>query len=492
MKNNKNNKIYRISKYTFFIGLFLFVLGTSYALFTVTLLGSKQTRIRTANFRLELLDKDGNNIEQNGNNGYEYEINMDKAVPISDEEGLSSDGFIFKLRNSGSIPAIYTLYLDDVELGAGEQRLDDKYIKYSLRIEDEDLYARHLDLIGANPNRKLDANIINNGTTINYELRIWIDKDAGNEAIDKVFATKLRVVASQYTNKMNITEGTFADTLQKQGIVASINTVNNGLKSTEEDGLYQYTDEKGTITYAYRGANPNNYVTFAGSTWRVLRIQEDGTVKLVKNNTLTNIYISERTDSIGYVKWNDTYYEDVPNYNTSNMKAYLEEWYDSEMSSYDSKIETNSYCVDTEELKYGLWYKKYDRQYGVDLRINEKGLYNSATDSDKWIVKPSVSCRNNDIVKSKVSLITADEAVLSGYGVDYEARNAWFTSTMAGDDIYTISPSYDGGIYILYGSGAIIDDSLDMGYATVPVITLKKNVTVSSGTGTKNNPYVIN
>ena len=129
MKNSKNNKIIKVLG---LVGLFLLVFGLSYALFRITLTGKKKTRISTANFNLELLDKDGNDIKKTDNNEYEYEINLENAVPESDEEGISQEGFAFKLRNSGDVAASYTLYLDNAELEDGENRLDDQYVKYSL------------------------------------------------------------------------------------------------------------------------------------------------------------------------------------------------------------------------------------------------------------------------------------------------------------------------------------------------------------------------
>ena len=69
---NNDNRTNKIIKYSFILGLFLVVLGVSYALFSLTLTGKKKTRISTASFKLELLDKNNNNIEKTDNNEYEY------------------------------------------------------------------------------------------------------------------------------------------------------------------------------------------------------------------------------------------------------------------------------------------------------------------------------------------------------------------------------------------------------------------------------------
>ena len=60
----------------------------------------------------------------------------------------------------------------------------------------------------------------------------------------------------------------------------------NFIYTSEQDGtkgLY-YTNtntEDNKTTYYFRGAVENNYVSFAGFYWRIIRINEDGTVRLI-------------------------------------------------------------------------------------------------------------------------------------------------------------------------------------------------------------------
>ena len=52
---------------------------------------------------------------------------------------------------------------------------------------------------------------------------------------------------------------------------------------TSGDGLYADSTESGR--YIYRGANPDNYITFNGETagWRIISVESDGTMKIVRN-----------------------------------------------------------------------------------------------------------------------------------------------------------------------------------------------------------------
>ena len=52
---------------------------------------------------------------------------------------------------------------------------------------------------------------------------------------------------------------------------------------TSGDGLYkdEYEDR-----YFYKGANPNNYINFNNSLWRIISVENDGTIKIMKNENI--------------------------------------------------------------------------------------------------------------------------------------------------------------------------------------------------------------
>jgi len=55
---------------------------------------------------------------------------------------------------------------------------------------------------------------------------------------------------------------------------------------TTGDGLYADEYEEGR--YVYKGANPNNYITFNDETWRILSVETDGTLKIMKKDSIGN------------------------------------------------------------------------------------------------------------------------------------------------------------------------------------------------------------
>ena len=73
----------------------------------------------------------------------------------------------------------------------------DKYIKYSLTKNNGTPTMALLSTMGTSPNRVVDTGTIIPKEKIFYELRIWIDYDATNEAMDKAFKAKIRIEAIQ-------------------------------------------------------------------------------------------------------------------------------------------------------------------------------------------------------------------------------------------------------------------------------------------------------
>ena len=491
-KNVKN----KIIKVIGLITLFVIVFGLSYALFTVALNATKKVRIKTGKLELKLLDKNNNDITSGEST---YIIDLSNQVPISDEEGLKQVGFEFKLENSGNVFASYTIYLDDVELEEGEERIADNYIKYSLTKNDKEVEKDLLATMGTNPNRTLDTGEIAKDEINMYTLKVWIDEDADNNAMNKVFATTLRVEGVQFVNTTPFEYGTFAYQTYKKETVKTLSApIQDGFSKyvSETSGLYKYVDSNNTTTYVYRGTQLNNYVTFAEQTWRILNIQSDGSIKLIRQDAL-NYEIgnynegSSTANGITYItiKYSDSISSvDNVKYSTSKIKKYLDAWYEAALMNYDNKIIENAYCSDRYEdaTSKGAtdYWKKINPLYGMYNRVTKNS-------NNRYMWTPSMSCTTEDTINTKIALITADEFILAGGGNwsnSYLTRDYWY---------WTMSPcGYGYGYPLVYG----IDNGNNFNYynvnrpggAVIPVITLKADVIPSSGNGKRETPYVIN
>ena len=58
-------------------------------------------------------------------------------------------------------------------------------------------------------------------------------------------------------------------------------------ETTTGDGLYADDYESGR--YIYKGTNPDNYITFNDETWRILSVENDGSLKIMKATSIGNI-----------------------------------------------------------------------------------------------------------------------------------------------------------------------------------------------------------
>ena len=88
-------------------------------------------------------------------------------------------------------------------------------------------------------------------------------------------------------------------------------------------------------------------------------------------------------------------------------------------------------------------------------------------------------------------LITADEVAYAGGYTSTNQSYYLYTEQY----YWTMSPVWfdDGWAYVffVYSNGSLDGIRVDLAYGVRPVINLKANVQISTGSGTSSNPYVI-
>lgn len=286
------------------------------------------------------------------------------------------------------------------------------------------------------------------------------------------------------------------------------------LESDRSDkGLYAATDDYGT-SYYYRGSVNNNYVYFAGYYWRIIRINGDGSVRLLyagttpdaTGNNLLSGWSTFNTQRnlplyVGYMYGNTsgTTLEEVnANTNDSNIKSYLETWYQEHLSSYTDYIADSGFCndrslstgnnngdgVNTDKITY---YSTYDRYYS---NYNPTLICPDAT-NDLFTVTNE---KGNQASTSPIGLITIDELMYAGYRKDYINKLAY---PFSGSTYWTMSPSYFSSGYAaaqefrLDGDGVAGNSWVTSTLGVRPVINLNSDVQISGGIGTKSEPFIV-
>ena len=298
-------------------------------------------------------------------------------------------------------------------------------------------------------------------------------------------------------------------------------------KNTTEALLASTEDDYGT-SYYFRGAVKNNYVEFANKCWRIVRIVGNGSVKLVLHNDNTagtpnpcssannstdaafanfngTTYLSDFNSNIGdnasiglmygTPRSND-YASTHANTNKSTILTNLETWYTNNLVTYTDKLSDTIWCNDksteTGALGYGLNgtnYSAYSR-----VRSGKPSLKCSNDNNNGKLSKFTVSdtTNGNGNLTYKIGLLTADEIMFAG--LKNSVRSSTYLQENANKDWWTLSPlefSELSGTYLC----AVQIDMLGGGVSNIavrPAISLVSSLKLSSGSGTSEDPYIVN
>ena len=255
-------------------------------------------------------------------------------------------------------------------------------------------------------------------------------------------------------------------------------TLTTAASNVGERGFYMSTDtNNGSPTYYFRGAVSNNFVSFAGQTWKVVRINEDGTVRLMAINA-----ISAFNEGFIYPHSYSSDYKDVYYSNNTYIKPKLESWYQTNIvnAGLDDYVATGVFC---EQAKV---------RYSADHTIGNANppVYTDYTPNFRC----STDANGYGIVNAKIGLITYDELIYSGADFVTDTYSTTPLSYTSGH--WTMSPSgvsFYGYVWIARQYGYIearqtgdVQGSHDVS----PVINIKANVK-ATGNGTSSKPYVL-
>ena len=311
------------------------VIGISYSAFTYSGLGKKENKITTG--AITMLYTESSNT-----------ITMNNALPTTDNTGKTrknvGEYFDFTVKSSitGNADINY-------EIAAKEEAgntFSGSNIKYYLTTVDgngketEVMVPRTYyeepsgNVYTGRPADMMSlytGNLKNQGDTIiNYRLRIWVDENYNPQNDNGGLTYKVKVsVYGQTSDTVAKAEDKYCQengftTLSDCMLVmnnheASTDVAKTAIKAkgtpdftkiapndTETDGLYMTEDDEGE-SYYYRGAVKNNYVSFAGFIWRIIRRNGDGSVRMIYSGKST----SDTGDAvtIGTSVFNDKYWD---------------------------------------------------------------------------------------------------------------------------------------------------------------------------------------
>ena len=182
---------------------------------------------------------------------------------------------------------------------------------------------------------------------------------------------------------------------------------------------------------------------------------------------------------------NEMLYADDVNTNDSTIKAYIDNWYEYNLASYEDKLEDTVFCNDRRILNLNGWNPNGgSTSYSLEFKnySTSKVSLVCANETDRFSV-------NNPKAQLKypIGLLSEPELSLAGYGSSHYFNNrhhVWLASpiSFSGYNFASVSEVHTSGKnsnFVSYSGGVR------------PSVSLKPNTYFSSGDGSFTNPFVI-
>ena len=225
--------------------------------------------------------------------------------------------------------------------------------------------------------------------------------------------------------------------------------------------------------------------------WRIIRTNSDGSIKLLYHG-------NSPESETSYIYANECYSKECKNgdisyvdFNNSNAKIKLDDWYSNNLGNYSKYINVSSnFCNDKTVVTSGenTYLAAY---YRIEPEQN-----------------PTLNCNESDIIKSNIGLVTIDEIAFAGGVYGKKNDKAWYYKNSKGNSSINKSNSWwtmtgTAGLKDLYLNYTIKQaeegvEGLITAHAVSysnksfrPVISLKKDLLYKSGDGSATNPYEV-
>ncbi len=377
--------------------------------------------------------------------------------------------------------------------------------------------------------KKLLANLLTIpvGKTYYYNLTVTLNylNDVNQDAdLNAIFYTNF---ALEDRNAMSAIEK----------LVQTSKGVKTGFESpaTTDEGIFEMEDDYG-ISYYYRGAVTNNYVRFAGFYWRIIRINGDGSLRIMYDGTKahangandanrfthTNQAYNAIYDDAKYVGWmygpagttaSTSKEQAQTNIESSDIKKAVDEWYKTnvEDAGYGSAVADILFCNDRSTPGKDVTGWGSDTGKGFGTNTTAYGSYaRSGVESINYTnVRPTFKCpekndaftvsdeeKGNGALTYPVGLITADEIVAAGSGKYVTAINrSYYLFRGSSYWYWSLSPCYyssygtESVFYVNY-NGSLSNYNVDRPSGVAPVINLSAEyASTMIGDGTIGNEY---
>ena len=306
-------------------------------------------------------------------------------------------------------------------------------------------------------------NNLENGT--DYPIKVQVIDEAGNIGeISKEISTEADIPANEY-------------------ILAANDPPTEKVRDWTRNYSYYYT------------GNPNNWISFAGFWWRIIRINGNGSIRMIYQGTSANSTGSGTqmgTSTFNSNAYNRTYVGLV--YDESSQHGYgtnstimntLNNWYNNNLANYEEKYIDSEigFCGDR-NLRSGddwdmanFYYAPYDR-----VTSGSSGRLQCST--------ADILSKDNGKIQYPIGLITVDEMLLNGFNWGTSNTGSYLYTGM---DYWTMSPCFyisNSSFVFQVTSNGVKDGWVINASGVRPVINLRADVSLT-GSGTTTDPFKV-
>ena len=355
----------------------------------------------------------------------------------------------------------------------------------------------------------------NNGVTVTWDNASWEAK-VNYKSYNATSNTRTK--CTLYFNKTAKTVSTVLGNIEVNSYTPDFtkSSCDDETCESREKGIYETTDYDGNPTYYYRGSAENNYVKFAGYYWRIIRINSNGSVRMIYDGTSAH-YNGEASEdrrlkdtqfnssssnksSIGYMYTTD---QILGTGNSSILKTKIDEFYKNNLINYEKYIDKDvGFCGDrailsqssSEFLNKSIYRVMYNKPTNICENDEDYYTVSSTSNGNRALIYPIATLSIYDAIYAghagtlTVGSLVSKKPTPSTYLI---CGFRYWTMTPAGLYAPFVGNTSYGFVYGVNSNGVLEEHGIGNQFFIKPVINIRSDVTII-GSGTMMDQYVVN
>ena len=335
-------------------GVFLLLIGISYALWNAMFHQTDENLVTTDCFKITFEEESNSNILLN------------TSYPLSEKEGMSLKPYHFRIENVCNSIGNYDINMEIME----NSTMPSNAIRAKLNDRASLLLTQEVNPSVGVSAYKMGSGVLKPNESHEYDLRIWMDENASVEASNKSFVGKVSVVVSY-------------EKYYREEIL-------NGADPVLKEGLIPVTiDSSGVVKKADTGSEWYNY---SNKTWANAVILEDESVVYQNHEVIPESNIESYFVWIPRYKYkifNEGNYEGLTSIEKKEQTIEVEFESKDKLSSQGSRVgEWLTHPAFTSFDVNGMWVGKFETGYRGATTTTE--AEQNIVDTEKVEIKPNV------------------------------------------------------------------------------------------------------